>query len=147
MHTWVCTWRLDTCAISQIFVPMGDLWRKCSCVEFDVHGPTIIADGVFSLPRQPVKSQRLRQEVGACQDQPMMSWERKWVGLNVPRVIFMKVLRATRWNNGSKFSHWHGAHVKISNIVWCNFNMCDYQHHCQDSQIVFIWSLIICRAA
>lgn len=57
----------------QIFVPTGDLWHKCSCVDFDVHGSTVSADGVFSLPRRPVKSQCLRQEVGACQDQPMMS--------------------------------------------------------------------------
>lgn len=144
---WVCRWRLDTCEISQIFVPTGDLWHKCSCVDFDVHGSTVSADGVFSLPRRPVKSQCLRQEVGACQDQPMMSWERKWVGPNVPRVIFMKVLRAARWNKGSKLSHCCEAHVNISYIVWCSFNMSDDQHHRQDSQIVSSCSLIICRAA
>lgn len=59
------------------FVPMGDLWRTCSCIDSDVHGPTVSADGVFGLPRRPVESQRWRPEVGACQDQPMMSWERK----------------------------------------------------------------------
>lgn len=108
--------------VSQMFVPTGDLWRKRSCLDFDVHGPTVGADGAFRLLRRPAKSQSLRQEVRACQDQPMMSWERKWVGPNVPRVIFMKVFRAARWNKGSKLSHWRGAHANISNRTRCRFN-------------------------
>lgn len=48
------------------------LCHKCSCVDFDVHGPSVHADGALRL-RRPVKSQRLRPEVGACQDQPVMS--------------------------------------------------------------------------
>lgn len=55
-------------------------------------GATVNAAWVFSLLWLPVKSQSMTQEDGACQYQPMMSWERKWVGLNGPQVIFEKSL-------------------------------------------------------
>lgn len=43
-------------------------------------GATVDAALVFSLLRLPVKSPSMTQEDRGCQDQPMMSWERKWVG-------------------------------------------------------------------
>lgn len=85
-----------------MFVPLRGLWWKCSCFDFETYGATINAAWAFCLLWLPVKSQSMRQEVGARQYQPMISWERKWVVLNVPKIKFMK------WTaRGNSTDIWH----------------------------------------
>lgn len=89
-----CSSHRDTSFFSFFFHWWGfEGWLR-SCFESETYGATVNAALVFSLLWLPVKSQSMTQEDGACQYQPMMSWERKWVGLNGPQVIFTKSL----WN-------------------------------------------------
>lgn len=94
-----------------MFVPLRDLWWKYSCFDSETYGATINAAWAFCLLRLPVKSQSMRQEVGARQYQPMISWERKWVVLNVPKIQFMKSFWSARGNKGSRFIHWYLTQV------------------------------------
>lgn len=75
--------------------------------DFETYGATINAAWAFCLLSLPVKSQSMRQEVGARQYQPMISWERKWAALNVPKTQFMKSLWSACGNKGSGFIYWH----------------------------------------
>ncbi len=104
-----------------MFAPLRGLWWRYSCFDFETYGATINAAWAFCLLWLPVKSQSMRQEVRARQYQPMISWERKWVVLNVPKIPFMKW--TTRGNNTDI---WHKfLYVNISirkttrlDVVW-----------------------------
>lgn len=92
--------------------------RKYRCFDFETYGATINAAWAFCLLSLPVKSQSMRQEVGARQYQPMISWERKWAALNVPKTQFMKSFWTACGNKR------RGIYVLSSDT---DFHICEHQ--------------------
>ena len=88
----------DACPTGRLVVEVQLRWL------WHIRATIIAARSVLSSPGASEISKH-ETEVGACQYQPMMSWERKSVGPSVPQVKFMKFLSAAHGTKGRTYTY------------------------------------------